>query len=829
MKKLTDIINYNTSSALGWTLIHSIWQGFAILLVFGILYYVFKLSVTRYRLGIGALTLQFVAAIATFFTIYQPISTSTTLQSKKAFGDFLFNNPNLIFTPKRLTFFQQIEFFLQNNLDVFVIIWLVGTTLLLLRLVVGFTHVQSLKVQQVHPISADIQALMNTLLEKTQMPTSIKLLESALANVPMTIGWIKPVVLLPVGIASSLTITQLEAILAHELAHIKRYDYLVNIFQNFVEILFFFHPATWFISGKVRDERENCCDDFAVEICGDSLVLAKALTQVASYQQQPRLAMAFGAKRQTFMDRIKRIIGINDSKPMSYGNWAAVLGMILVVALGITYAQKEVENDNKILGKNIAATKSENKFDFYFFEVNSKNVGIYKNSDGEIEKILIEGRELKGEEFGQMKVQVIEFLKNKDVDFALVPGISLDEMEKVKNQFFFPNISSDSTSLEEVEAEMERIGKEMEKYSKEIELYSNLMQEKGGRKMDKLYAEMEQISRKMEIPQKKIQELSIEMQEISLDYQKIASKYNDRRELPAEAEQKLKVLEKKKRDLEKQMRVYEQEMQKIEAEMRPFEQKMNSLHQPMDSLSKLMERYEKPMDSLGRIMEEKGKVLEKLAKKEEIRFKKQLVDFADMLFNAGLIKNKKDFKVRIKGEKLLIDLEPQSPAVYGKVWNWINQNWGEKHKEFQEKDFSISLKGEYINFSSYGKDYNYNRSRSFAPMPPAPPARISSPTAPQPPASVNKVSPPKPPKPVRVGAVDKNFQITEALIRDNKGTCSVYVVSEKDGKITAKAIKATLVNDKWTAKGLKVGDKVILKSDVKVKNGDSVKLMDIIN
>ena len=147
MKKLTDIINYNTSSALGWTLIHSIWQGFAILLVFGILYYVFKLSVTRYRLGIGALTLQFVAAIATFFTIYQPISTSTTLQSKKTFGDFLFNNPNLIFTPKRLTFFQQIEFFLQNNLDVFVIIWLVGTTLLLLRLVVCFTHVQSLKVK----------------------------------------------------------------------------------------------------------------------------------------------------------------------------------------------------------------------------------------------------------------------------------------------------------------------------------------------------------------------------------------------------------------------------------------------------------------------------------------------------------------------------------------------------------------------------------------------------------------------------------------------------------------------------------------------------------
>ena len=760
MKKLTDIINYNTSSALGWTLIHSIWQGFAILLVFGILYYVFKLSVTRYRLGIGALTLQFVAAIATFFTIYQPISTSTTLQSKKAFGDFLFNNPNLIFTPKRLTFFQQIEFFLQNNLDVFVMIWLVGTTLLLLRLVVGFTHVQSLKVQQVHPISADIQALMNTLLEKTQMPATIKLLESARATVPMTIGWIKPVVLLPVGIASGLTIKQLEAILAHELAHIKRYDYLVNIFQNFVEILFFFHPVTWFISGKVRDERENCCDDFAVEICGDSLVLAKALTQVASFQQQPRLAMAFGAKRQTFMDRIKRIIGINDSKPMSYGNWAAVLGMILVVALGVVYAQKEVVKDGEIvisksvIGKSVSETTITNQ--------NSKTTLIV----------------------------------------------------------------TDSASLEEVEVEMERLSKEMEKYSMEIEKYGFQMQGKYGGQMEKYGAEIEQISRKMQLPQKKIQELSIEMQEASLAIQKFEMKYDDGK-MTAEVKQKLADLQKRERDLEKQMRVYEQEMQKIEAEMRPFEQKINSLHQPMDSLSKLMERYEKPMDSLGKIMEEKGKVLEKLAQEEEVRFKKQIRAFADMLYKEGLIKNKANFEVRLKGDKLLIDLEPQSAVVYEKVWNWICQTWGiiSTNKITLQKDITIGLKGDDFKFQRVWnkKGSFYQRTGSLSA--PTPQARVSSSTVPQPPPRVDKVSPPKPPKPVRVGVVDKNFQITDALIRDNKGTCSVYVVSEKDGKITAKAITATLVNYKWTAKGLKVGDKVILKSDVKVKNGDAVKLL----
>ena len=763
MKKLTDIINYNTSSALGWTLIHSIWQGFAILLVFGILYYVFKLSVTRYRLGIGALTLQFVAAIATFFTIYQPISTSTTLQSKKAFGDFLFNNPNLIFTPKRLTFFQQIEFFLQNNLDVFVMIWLVGTTLLLLRLVVGFTHVQSLKVQQVHPISADIQALMNTLLEKTQMPATIKLLESARATVPMTIGWIKPVVLLPVGIASGLTIKQLEAILVHELAHIKRYDYLVNIFQNFVDILFFFHPATWFISGKVRDERENCCDDFAVKICGDSLVLAKALTQVASFQQQPLLAMAFGAKRQTFMDRIKRIIGINDSKPMSYGNWAAVLGMILVVALGVVYAQKEVVKEESVISKSVI-------------------------------------------------------------------GKSVSETTITNQNSKTTLIVTDSTSLEEVEAEMERLGKEMEKYSMEMEKYGFQMQGKYGGQMEKYGAEIEQISRKKQLPQKKIQELSIEMQEASLAIQKLEMKYDDGK-MPADVKQKIADLQKKERELEKQMRIYEQEMQKIEAEMRPFEQKMNSLHQPMDSLSKLMERYEKPMDSLGKIMEEKGRVLEKLSQEEEVRFKKQIRAFADMLFSEGLIKNKTDFEVRLKGDKLLIDLEPQSAVVYEKVWNWICQTWGiiSTNKITLQKDLTIGLKGDDFKFQRVWNKKGSFYQRTGYLSAPTPQARVSSSTVPQPPPRIDKVSPPKLLKPVRVGVVDKNFQITDALIRDNKGTCSVYVVSEKDGKTIAKAITTTLVNDKWTAKGLKVGDKVILKSDVKVKNGENVNITQQLN
>jgi len=349
--------------------------------------------------------------------------------------------------------------------------------------------------------------------------------------------------------------------------------------------------------------------------------------------------------------------------------------------------------------------------------------------------------------------------------------------------------------------------------------------------MEKFGVEMEQISRKMQIPQKKIQELSIEMQEASLAMQKLEMKYDDGK-MPAEVKQKIADLQKRERNLEKQIRVYEQQMQKIEAEM-------------LDSLSKLMERYKKPIDSLSKIMEEKGKVLEKLAKEEEARFKKDLESFAEMLYKDGLIKNKKDFEVRLKGDKLLIDLEPQSATVYEKVWSWMNKTWGSRYKDLQEKDLRINVNGDNVNFSTHGSR-NYYRYGSTYPAPPAHPASpkavVPVPPAPRnfrpsdsevapppPPARVKTPATPKAPKPVRVGVVDKNFQITDALIRDDKGTCSVYVVSEKDGKSTAKAITATLANDKWTAKGLKVGDKVILKSDVKVINGDAVKLLAVNN
>ncbi|MFD2520145.1 M56 family metallopeptidase [Emticicia soli] len=763
MKKLFDFtvtIPENVSSALGWTLIHSLWQGLAIVLAFGILRQIFRTSNARYWQGIGALCMQLAAAVVTFGIVYQP--ADTIADGKQKFTAFFIQNAatNLdeisVFGASKLSLIQQAELFIHNNLDTFVLFWFIGANLLLLRLIVGFVYVQQLKVQKLSPVRDEVLGIMEELQQKIQLTIPIRLFESAKAVVPMTIGWIKPIVLLPAGIMSGLTITQLEAVLAHELAHIKRYDYLVNIFQSCIEILFFYHPATWYMSAQVRDERENCCDDFAVEICGDRLVLAKALTQVATFQQSPRLAMAFGAKRQTFMDRIKRIVGINDTKPMSYGNWAVFVGMVLIAAMGIAYGQDRMAK-NDLLG-DIQKSAKQEEFDFYFFEKDDKNVGVYKNKKGEIVKIVEEGKELAGADFEAMKTYAIDFLKAKDASFAIVPGIVETEMEEVKQQFFNDKAyARDTSRLQQVEQEMEMLSKEMEKYSLEIEKHSKQMEDRYSKQIDLNSKQMEQVSLRMRVPQRKLESISIEMQELSLTRRKLENQYNDTR-MPAEAEQKLRTLEKKERDLETQMHVVEEEMRGIEAEMLPLQNKMERLHRPIDSLHREMERSHRPMDSLGRLMEEKGKIIEKLAKEEEARFKKDFADFADMLYKEGLIKDKKNFEIRLKGEKLLINLESQSPATYEKVWNWVDKTWGSRMRGIKDKDFTIEAKGENINFSTHmSNGHIYHRYGSSI-TPPNPPIPGGAALAPTPPRAIGaiarpaKVDAPTPPSPV-VGIV----------------------------------------------------------------------------
>src|SRR5439155_5091815 len=155
-----------------------------------------------------------------------------------------------------------------------------------LRLLTGWLWVQRLRTRGVAPADADFRRMAARLARRLHITRVVTLLESSLVDVPTVIGWLKPVVLLPASALGALSPQQLEAILAHELAHIRRHDYLVNLLQTLVETLLFYHPAVWWLSRRIRIERENCCDDLAVSLCGDPVAYANALADLESLRSE---------------------------------------------------------------------------------------------------------------------------------------------------------------------------------------------------------------------------------------------------------------------------------------------------------------------------------------------------------------------------------------------------------------------------------------------------------------------------------------------------------------------------------------------------------------
>ena len=133
------------------------------------------------------------------------------------------------------------------------------------------------------------------------------IVDSALVDVPTVVGWLRPLILLPVAALANLTPAQVDSILAHELAHVRRHDYLVNVLQTLTETLLFYHPAVWWVSARVRAEREHCCDEIAVEICGDAADYARALVELESWRVSSA-TMALAATGGSLFDRVRRIM-----------------------------------------------------------------------------------------------------------------------------------------------------------------------------------------------------------------------------------------------------------------------------------------------------------------------------------------------------------------------------------------------------------------------------------------------------------------------------------------------------------------------------------------
>jgi beta-lactamase regulating signal transducer with metallopeptidase domain len=215
-----------------------------------------------------------------------------------------------------------------------VLSWLVGVTLLSLRLVGGWVMTRRLVDGARTPAAPAIRGLARRVAKRLALARLVDVFESPTIAVPMMVGWIKPCVILPTAALAGLTPVQVEALLAHELAHVRRHDYLVNLLQSAIETLLFYHPAVWWISRDVRQTREQCCDDVAVAVC-DRIVYASALADLAVLAQTTagqRFALA--ATDGSLVGRVRRILGgADDGREGKPGWWPAVLVALTIAGL----------------------------------------------------------------------------------------------------------------------------------------------------------------------------------------------------------------------------------------------------------------------------------------------------------------------------------------------------------------------------------------------------------------------------------------------------------------------------------------------------------------
>lgn len=342
----------NFVEALGWTILHSLWQATLIAIIAGVAMLVLrhKTAQLRYLVANLALASVLVAALLTFGWYYngEPAqrSWSDAIVETPVFdapAEELSEPPPAmeeLATPQVWNQSTVTDYF-NRHLPLIVLLWMLGMGVLVLRMLGSLGYVFYLKNHLNFPAEAYWSDMLDELVQKTGIAKVVGLVESALVRTPMVVGYFKPVIMFPMGMINRLDPKEAEAIFAHELAHILRHDYLVNILQSLLEVLFYYHPAVWWMSSRIRHEREVAADDAAVRLTGNSIAYAKALVLVqdmAFHPLSPSLAFA-GSRKKELLLRVQNILRIQS--PNNNIAMEKIIGAltILLVLLGLGYAQ----------------------------------------------------------------------------------------------------------------------------------------------------------------------------------------------------------------------------------------------------------------------------------------------------------------------------------------------------------------------------------------------------------------------------------------------------------------------------------------------------------
>ena len=321
MRLLESWIATPLVQSLGWTLLHSLWEGAIVWAALAAALGAIRSARARYAAACVAMLVMLGGAGATAIHLMPDGRYGASGSLPPALAPWNVRT--------KLDGAGPLSLGLAAIVPWLVPIWMLGVWVFALGHLAGWISVGRLRRRGVCCAPEVWQKNLVRLSARLGLGRPIQLLESCLAEIPMVIGHIRPAILMPIGLLAGLPSGQVEAILLHELAHIRRCDYLVNVLQRSVECLLFYHPAVWWISRVIRSERENCCDDMAVALNGNPHEYASALAALESYRWPggtPAMAATGG-------DVVKRIRRLLYPKAPSAG-WTPLLGVFLLIAGG---------------------------------------------------------------------------------------------------------------------------------------------------------------------------------------------------------------------------------------------------------------------------------------------------------------------------------------------------------------------------------------------------------------------------------------------------------------------------------------------------------------
>lgn len=339
------------AEALGWTLLHSLWQGALLFILLAPLLMLIKDHDPQLRYNLLCITMAaLLIGMMITFTLYLPASIASPtptgdkmvlLQTADGAPDRAIPSSEVL--PEKTSPSLALRPLIHRYAGYLVHIWLLGGCFFALRWAGSLFYAHRLKKTLTLKVDADWQTKLKIWSRQLNIKRTVCLLESAKVEVPLIIGHFSPCILLPIGTLTGLTPQQVQAIILHELAHIKRNDFAVNALLSVLEVILFYHPVYWWLANQIHHEREQCCDDIAVAACGNPRLYARTLLLMEEKRQQKTLAMTYQGKKHHLLDRVKRICSVSAAPYGFEFGKAGLSALLLLVAGVISWAQLPVQ------------------------------------------------------------------------------------------------------------------------------------------------------------------------------------------------------------------------------------------------------------------------------------------------------------------------------------------------------------------------------------------------------------------------------------------------------------------------------------------------------